>query len=329
MGLFQFWMIQGVQALRQKLADPTPQPPSPLWLTRFIAQPLPPRETAGNLRDQVGAPQHYPNRNRKRKAEATATVTVDADLWLQAARAANDGEAVTWFTNTHRSQKQMHEVCTSKRRRLDNLAHRWEHHFSLYDKLSVQHAHRALEFYRHAQVTETALHHVRELRAMYTKTLTAKRDYHLLVTNLLREHIETQHHTNAYTALFVPLSAFQAKHSTMQQYANAKTPFLMHERYAGLCTNTTLLLTDHRRQTQYALLQQKRLIQLDHDTANTCQQKVALYRDASRQAQQTIYFARKRTWEHWDPILWEVPLQPLPKRQKAHWDPKEWEIPLT
>ena len=30
-GLFQFRMIQGVQVLRQKLADPTPQqPPSPL-----------------------------------------------------------------------------------------------------------------------------------------------------------------------------------------------------------------------------------------------------------------------------------------------------------
>ena len=60
-GLFQFRIIQAVQALRQKLADPTPHhPPSPLWLTRFIAQPLPPWETAWNLRDQVGAPLRYP-----------------------------------------------------------------------------------------------------------------------------------------------------------------------------------------------------------------------------------------------------------------------------
>ena len=51
--------------------------------------------------------------------------------------------------------------------------------------------------------------------------------------------------------------------------------------------------------------------------------------DASRQAQQTIYFIRKRPREQWDPTLWEVPLQPLPKQQKAHWDPNEWEIPLT
>ena len=39
---------------------------------------------------------------------------------------------------------------------------------------AVQHAHRALEIYRQAQVTETAQQHVRELSAVYTKTLTAK-----------------------------------------------------------------------------------------------------------------------------------------------------------
>ena len=55
-GLFKFPMIQVVQTLRWKLADPTPQrPPSPLWLTRVTAQSLPPRETARNLRDYVGA----------------------------------------------------------------------------------------------------------------------------------------------------------------------------------------------------------------------------------------------------------------------------------
>ena len=31
-----------------------------------------------------------------------------------------------------------------------------------------------------------------------------------------------------------------------------------------------------------------------------------------------IYLIRKRTREQWDPTLWEVLLQPLPKRQKAH-----------
>ena len=314
-------MIQGVQVLRRKLADPTPlQPPSPLWLTRFIAQPHPPRETARNLHDKVGAPQQYPNRNRKHKAEATATVTVDTELWLQAARAANDGEAITWFTNTHRPQKQIHEECTSKRRRLNNLDYRWKHHLSLLDKLAVQHAHRASECYHYAHVNETTLHHIRELRTTYAKTLTAKQDHHLLVTNLLREHIETQRHTNTYTALCLERRQLyeQAKHSTMQQYNSAKTSYLMHEKYTRLCTNSDLLLTDHRRQAQYALLQQGRFIQLDHATATACRKKIAVFWDATRQARQTIYLAGKRTREQWYPTLWEVPLQPLPKRQNAH-----------
>ena len=132
-------MIVAVQTLRRKLADPTPQqPPSPLWLTRLIAQPLPPRETVRSLRDHVGAPLRYPARKRKRKAETTTSVPADAEMWFQAAHAANDGEVVTWFTNIHRSQKQTHEECTSKKRRLDNLTLRWEHCLSLYDELATR-----------------------------------------------------------------------------------------------------------------------------------------------------------------------------------------------
>ena len=69
-GLFHFRRIQAVQTLRRKFADPTPQqPPSPLLLTRFVAQTLPPRETAQNLRNQVGAPMRCDARSRKRRAE--------------------------------------------------------------------------------------------------------------------------------------------------------------------------------------------------------------------------------------------------------------------
>ena len=142
-GLFQFRMIQAARTLRRKLADPTPQQrPSPLWLTGFTTQPLPPPETARNLPDQVGAPLWYLARNRKLKSEKTTSVPVDAELWLQVAQAANDGEAVTWFTNIRRTHKQTHEECTTKRRRLDNLTIRWEHYLSCPDQLASQHAHR-------------------------------------------------------------------------------------------------------------------------------------------------------------------------------------------
>ena len=68
------------------------------------------------------------------------------------------------------------------------------------------------------------------------------------MTNLLKEHIETQHHTNTYTRLCLERRQWyeQAKHCTMQQYATAKTSLLSHERFARLCTITTMLLTDHQ-----------------------------------------------------------------------------------
>ena len=33
-----------------------------------------------------------------------------------------------------------------------------------------------------------------------------------------------------------------------------------------------------------------------------------------------------RPREEWDPTLWEIPLQPLPKKHKAHWDANGWEV---
>ena len=115
----------------------------------------------------------------------------------------------------------------------------------------------------------------------------------------------------------------------MRQYADTKMSLLSYERFMRLRTDTTLLLICHTRQALYTLLQQDRIIQLAQETAKAYRLKAALYSDASKQARQTIYFIRKRPREHWDPTLWEVLLQPLPKRQKAHWDPNEWEIPLT
>ena len=38
---------------------------------------------------------------------------------------------------------------------------------------------------------------------MYTNTLTAKTNYHLLVTSVLKEHIEAQRLHNAYKTMYV------------------------------------------------------------------------------------------------------------------------------
>ena len=108
-----------------------------------------------------------------------------------------------------------------------------------------------------------------------------------------------------------------------------RTPSSSYERFERMCTNTNLLLAHHMRQAHYTWRQQEHIMNLTQGFNNSCQQKTTLYWDASRQARQTIYLIRKRPREQWDPTLWEVPLQPLPKRHKAHWDPNEWKIPLT
>ena len=164
-GLFQFRMIQAVQTLRQKFADPTPQqPPSPLWLTKFVAQTLPPRGTAQNLRNHVGAPMRC-DRKRKRRAEPATTEPIDTKLWLRDAHAANDDEAVAWFASIHETNTLNQEEQTQKRRRLDGDARRWEHYLAASDKLAKEHAQRAHDAYCSAHASEVTRRHLRELRA--------------------------------------------------------------------------------------------------------------------------------------------------------------------
>ena len=70
----------------------------------------------------------------------------------------------------------------------------------------------------------------------------------------------------------------------MRQYADMKTSLLSYERFERLRTDTNVLLAHHTQQALYTWLQQARIIQLAHETANSYQQKTALYWDASRQA---------------------------------------------
>ena len=125
MGLFQFRMIRSFQTLRRKYADPTPhQPPSPLWLTKYVAQALPPRETPQNLRNHVGAPMRSGTKRKRRTKVATAE-PIDPDQWIRDARGANDDEAVAWFGRIRATNTAQDEP-TQKRQRLNVDAQRWE-----------------------------------------------------------------------------------------------------------------------------------------------------------------------------------------------------------
>ena len=185
-GLFQFRTIQDVQTLRQKLVDPTPhQPPSPLWLTKFVAHALPPRETPQNLRNHVGAPMRSGTK-RKCRTEAATAEPMDPNQWIRDARAANDDDAVAWLTRMRATNTTQGEQ-TQKRRCLSVAAQRWEQYKTTTDRLAQEHAQRFHDIYHSAHAAEVTQPHLCTLHAYYSNTLTAKTDYHMLVTKLIKE----------------------------------------------------------------------------------------------------------------------------------------------
>ena len=199
-GLFQFRMIKAVQTLRRKLADPTPhQPPSPLWLTKYVAHTLPPRETPQNLRNHVGAPMRSGTKRKRRNEVATAE-PIDPNQWVRDARAASDDEAVAWFTIMRATNTAPGEP-TEKRRRLSVAAQQWEQYKATADRLIQEHARRTHDIYHNAHAAKVARQHLRTLHAYYTNTLTAKTDYHMLVTQLLKDLMAAQrlHDTHTHT----------------------------------------------------------------------------------------------------------------------------------
>ena len=329
-GLFQFCMIQSVQTLRRKFADPTPhQPPSPLWLTKYVAQALPPRETPQNLGNHVGAPMRSGTK-RKRRTEVATAEPIDPDQWIRDARAANDDEAVAWLARMRATDTAQDEP-TQKRRCLGFDTQRWEQYKTTADRLAQEHAQQTHDIYHSAHAAEVARQHLCTLHTYYTNTLTAKTDYHMLVTKLIKDQMIAQRLHDTHTHMYQLRKQWyeQAKYDTGMWYADAKMLLLICGRYQRMCAGTDKLLDLHLRQALYMWCQQKHLANMTQCYHDACKPKTTQYWQTTRQARQTIYLIRKRPREHWDPTLWEVPMQPLPKRHKTHWDPNEWEIPMT
>ena len=323
-------MIQAVQSLRRKLADPTPdQPPSPLWLTKFVAHALPARETPQNLRNHVQAPMRSGTK-RKRRTEVIKAKPIDPDQWIRDARAANDNDAVAWLTRM-RATDTAHGEQPQKRRRLSVAAQRWEQYKTTAGRLAQEHAQRSHDIYHSAHAAEVPRQHLCTLLAYYTNTLTAKMDYHMLITKLIKGQMAPQRLHNTHTHMCQEHRQWyeQAKYDTVTWYVDAKTLLLICGRYEKMCADTDKLLNHHLRQAHYMWCQQEHMAIMTQCYNNACKHKTTQYWHRTRQARQTIYLIRKRPREPWDPTLWEVPLQSLPKRHKTQWDPNEWEIPLT
>ena len=251
-GLFQFRMIQAVQTLRRKFADPTPhQPTSPLWLTKYVAQALPPRETPQNLRNHVGAPMRSGTK-RKRRMKVAMAEPIDPDQWIRDARAANDNEAVAWLARMRATDTAQDEP-TQKRRRLGVDAQRWEHYKTTADKLAQEPAQQTHDIYHSAHAAEVARQHLCTLHTYYTNTLTAKTDYHRLVTKLIKDEVTAQrlHDTHAHMCQIRRQWYEQAKCDTGMWYADAKMLLLICGRYQRMCAGTAKLLDLRLRQAHY------------------------------------------------------------------------------
>ena len=137
---------------------------------------------------------------RKRRTEVATAEPIDPDQWIHDARTANDDEAVAWLTRMRATNTAPDEP-TQKRRRLSVAAQRWEQYTTTADKLAQEHAQRSHDIYHSAHAAEVARHHLCTLHAYYTNTLTAKTDYHMLVTKLIKDHMATTtaRHTHTHT----------------------------------------------------------------------------------------------------------------------------------
>ena len=153
----------------------------------------------------------------------------------------------------------------------------------------------------------------------------------MIVTKLIKDQMTAQRLQDTHTRLCQIRRQWyeQAKDDTGIRYADAKMLLLICGRYRRLCTGSEKLLDLHPGQALYMWCQQKHLANMTQCYHDTCKQKTTQYWQTTRPARHTIYLIRKQPRERWDPTLWEVPIQPLPKRHKTHWDPNEWEIPMT
>ena len=159
----------------------------------------------------------------KRRTEVATAEPIDPDQWVRDARAANDDEAVAWLARIRTTNAAQDEPI-QKRWRLNVDAQRWEQYKTKADRLAQEHAQQTHDIYHRAHAAEVARQHLRTLHTYYTNTLTAKTDYHRLVTKLIKDQMTAQrlHDTHAHMCQIRKQWYEQAKYDTRMWYADAK-----------------------------------------------------------------------------------------------------------
>ena len=316
-------------ASQARLVEPTPDwPPSPIWLTRFTAQHYSPKETPGNLRNMVGAPNGA--RKRKRTREHNTPV-VDVDLWLQQTRQANDLHAIQWFTRTFLQQGVAKKQNHKKSRTLNVLHNRWLRICTYMEDLARAHLRTVASTYERKSLGVQSMRHIRGLRSLYDQASRAKQAYHSLVTGHLHEQLLVARMRRRLNSLHQTVETMYhtAKHVATTLYCDSTTVICLTHRYKQHLNKFQELYRTGQCYTQTILNHILDWVYREKLAAQAHQTRRTLYETVTRPMTQQLYLQRKPPREEWDPSAWEVPLQPLPKHHKAHWDPIELEILST
>ena len=224
---------------------------------------------------------------RKRRTEVATAEPIDPDQWIRDARGANDHEAVAWFARIRATNTAQDEP-TPKRQCLSVHAQRWEQYKTTANTLAQEHAQQTHDIYHRAHAAALALQHLRTLHTHYTNTLTAKTDYHMLVTKLIKDQMPAQrlHDTHTHTHLCQIRRQWyeQAKHDTGMWYPDTKMLLLICGRYKRLCAGTEKLLDLHLRQALDMWCQKKHLANMTQCYHDACKHKTTQYWQTSRPA---------------------------------------------
>ena len=213
----------------------------------------------------------------KRKAEVATAEPIDAEQCLHDARDAGDSEAAAWFATQATNTAQ--DDHTKKRQRLNFGPHQWEQYRKTTDRLAHEHAQQTRDIYHKAHVAAVARQHLRTLHMCYTNTLTAKSDYHRLVTKLVKEQIQVQQlqDTHAHLCQIRRQWYEQAKYDTRTWYADAKLLLMINDRYRRLSAGTEKLLDLHQRQATYMWRRQTHLTTMAQSHHGACKHKTTQY----------------------------------------------------
>ena len=125
----------------------------------------------------------------------------------------------------------------------------WEQYKTTADRLAQEHAQQSYDIYLSKHAAEVTRRHLSTLYAYYTNALTAKTDYHMLVTKLITEQMAAQRLHNTHTHMCQVRRQWyeQAKYDTVTCYVDAKMLLLICRRYEKMCAETNKLLDHHLR----------------------------------------------------------------------------------